>query len=124
MSIFDKQALYVYNQNKFRFLPFRSNYCIRKKLDLIPSQCKYPWVIPVCSFSNKQDVRRYTILNKSFIQLLNQYKRKDIQLSHSKADWNMDLILCTKKRYKRFYEYDKLLYTIKEIKKEYFIIKI
>lgn len=114
---------YSHKKNGIRFQPRRLKAYNRKILNIHSFRSKYIWEENDCSFSSYNNLNYYSRLNQSFQKVLQKYKRKDIKLSNSKADWNMDLIICSRRRYNRFYSFDKKEYDILKLNKNLLLLK-
>ena len=123
MSIFHKQKNYAFPTKNNRFQPMRLRYARRKQLTISPEKLKYSSIELDSSFSHKKDKKIYKRLNDSLKILLSEYSLESVQLSDSKADWNMDLILCNKYRYNSFYSRDKDLYSKVSVVKSTILLK-
>ena len=123
MFKYNPNVEYSHKNNGIRFQPRRVKAYNRKILNIRSFRSQYIGETNDCSFSSYNNLNYYSRLNQSFQTILQKYKRKDIKLSNSKADWNMDLILCSRRRYNRFYSFCDKEYDILNSKKNLMLLK-
>jgi len=125
MAKFVSEKNYTHSIDSIRFPPRRLNAYERKILNVTSfrSRYRYRYIRNDCTFSHYHDTNFYSKLNNSFQKLLKSQKLNNVKLSNSKADWNMDLIVCSKKRYDRFYIYDKKEYNLVNTQKNLMLLQ-
>lgn len=123
MSKFVPEKNYTHSIDSIRFPPRRLNAYERKILNVTSFRSRYRYIRNDCTFSHYHDTNFYSTLNTSFQKLLKSKKFNNIKLSNSKADWNMDLIVCSKKRYDRYYIHDKKEYSLVNTQKNLMLLQ-